>query len=218
MRLHRPLLAALALAILALAGCSSNAERELAYKDVEIDEYKRQIAELEEQLYRKDAAAVQQQLAGRDDSVATIQAAVDPSTRVSTREVEVAFEVPSEVLFKSGSAQLTAAAKSSLNKVVAVIRERFPNHDIRVVGHTDDQKISRTKHLWRDNWDLSAARAREVLLYLESRGIPASRLGLAGYGEQRPLVPNTNEQNRQRNRRVEIIAIPPNAPRPQPAP
>ncbi|MCX8039409.1 MAG: OmpA family protein [Planctomycetota bacterium] len=212
-----PLLALVALLAL-LAGCASSEKRELAYKDVEIDEYKRQIAELEEQLYRKDAAAVQQQLSGKDESVATIQSAVDPNTRVSTREVEVSFEVPSEVLFKSGSAQLTAAAKSSLNKVVAVIRERFPNHDIRVVGHTDDQKITRTKHLWQDNWDLSAARAREVLLYLESRGIPASRLGLAGYGDQRPLVPNTSEQNRQRNRRVEIIAIPPNAPRPQPAP
>ncbi|MCS6969516.1 MAG: OmpA family protein [Planctomycetota bacterium] len=216
--LHRlPLLALVALLAL-LAGCASSEKRELTYKDVEIDEYKRQIAELEEQLYRKDAAAVQQQLSGKDESVATIQSAVDPNTRVSTREVEVSFEVPSEVLFKSGSAQLTAAAKSSLNKVVAVIRERFPNHDIRVVGHTDDQKITRTKHLWQDNWDLSAARAREVLLYLESRGIPASRLGLAGYGDQRPLVPNTSEQNRQRNRRVEIIAIPPNAPRPQPAP
>lgn len=203
----RPLVLGLAaFATLSLAGCGN--ERELGYKDVEIDEYQRQIHELEDLLYKKDAGTVQGKLAGRDDTVGSIQGAVDPSTGVSTRDKEIVFAIESEVLFKSGSSTLNAAAKSSLNKVVAVIKERYPGHDVRVVGHTDDQKITRSKGTWNDNWDLSAGRAREVLLYLEGRGIAAKQLGLSGYADQRPVVANSSADTRQKNRRVEIVVIP----------
>lgn len=50
-----------------------------------------------------------------------------------------------------------------------------------------------------------------MLLYLAGRGIEEKRLGLAGYGEVRPLVPNTSASNRQKNRRVEVVVIPPGA-------
>lgn len=206
--LRLPVLGLAAIAALALSGCTNNA-RELGYKDVEIDEYRRQIAELEEQLYRKDAGGVKSSLGGKPTNVTALRGAVDETTDVSVREVEVVFAVPSEVLFKSGSASLNAQAKSSLNKVVAVIQERFPNHDVKIIGHTDDQKITRTKGTWDDNWDLSAGRAREVLLYLEGRGIAAKRLGLAGYADQRPIAPNTSADTRQKNRRVEIVVVPP---------
>ena len=204
----RPLVLGLAaFAALSFAGCGD--ERELGYKDVEIDEYMRQISELEEQLYKKDSGAVKEKLAGKDTTVETIRGAVDDKTSVGTRDVEIVFSVESEVLFKSGSATLSTAAKSSLNKVVAVIKDRFPNHEVRVVGHTDDQKITRTKGTWADNWDLSTGRAREVLLYLEGRGIAGKQLGLAGYGSQRPVAPNTSTENKAKNRRVEIVVIPP---------
>lgn len=204
----RPLVLGLAaFAALSLAGCGD--ERELGYKDVEIDEYQRQIAELEEQLYKKDSGTVQGKLAGQGDSVGAIQGAVNSDTGVSTRDKEIVFAIESEVLFKSGSSTLNAAAKSSLNKVVAVIKERYAGHDVRVVGHTDDQKITRSKGTWADNWDLSAGRAREVLLYLEGRGIAAKQLGIAGYADQRPVVANSSNENKQKNRRVEIVVIPP---------
>jgi chemotaxis protein MotB len=205
----RPLALGLAaIATLTLSGC--NSERELGYKDVEIDEYKRQIAELENQLYKKDEGTVKTGLAsaGNQTSVNTIKGVVDDNTDVGTRPMEVVFSVESSVLFKSGSANLSTQAKSSLNKVVAVIKDRFPNHEVRVVGHTDDQKITRSKNAWEDNWDLSAGRAREVLLYLESRGIASKQLGLAGFADQRPVVPNTSAENKQKNRRVEIVVIP----------
>ena len=204
----RPLVLGLAaFAALSFAGCGD--ERELGYKDVEIDEYQRQITELENELYKKDSGAVKEKLAGKDDTVGTLRGAVDPSTGVSTRDKEIVFAIESEVLFKSGSSTLNTAAKSSLNKVVAVIKDRYPGHDVRVVGHTDDQKITRTKGTWADNWDLSAGRAREVLLYLEGRGIAAKQLGIAGYADQRPVVANSSNENKQKNRRVEIVVIPP---------
>lgn len=203
----RPLVLCCAALALFLGGCADN--RELGYKDVEIDEYQRQIRELEEQLYKKNEGEVKTKLAGKDDTVGTLRDAVNPDTGVSTRDREVVFAIESEVLFKSGSSALNAAAKSSLNKVVAVIKDRYPGHDVRVVGHTDDQQISRSKNAWNDNWDLSAGRAREVLLYLAARGISEKKLGLAGYGQQRPVAPNSSADNRQKNRRVEIVVIPP---------
>ena len=206
----RPLALGLAaFAALSLAGCGD--ERELGYKDVEIDEYKRQIKELEDQLYTKSAGevkAVREQGDGKS-SVGNIQNEVGDKFKVSEHPVEIVMSIESEVLFKPGSATLSASAKASLNKAVAVIKDRFPGYDVRVVGHTDDQKISRAKHEWNDNWDLSAGRAREVLLYLEGRGVPAKSLGLAGYGDQRPVAPNSTDASRSKNRRVEIVVIPP---------
>lgn len=197
-----------AVAAISLSGCGGS-DRELGYKDVEIDEYKRQIAELEEQLYKKNAGEVKVAMDGKKTTTGNIQNAVGGDFDVSERPVEVVMSIESEVLFKAGSATLSGQAKASLNKAVAVIKERFPNHDVKVVGHTDDQKISRSKNTWNDNWDLSAGRAREVLLYLESRGIAAKQLGLAGYADQRPVVPNANAESRQKNRRVEIVVVPP---------
>ena len=206
--LRRNLFGVLSIAALAFGGCANN-QRELGYKDVEIDEYKRQIAELEDQLYKKNAGEVDQAMKGKQTTTGNIQQAVGGDFVVTDRPVEVVLSIESEVLFKSGSATLSGQAKASLNKAVAVIKDRFPNHDVRVVGHTDDQKISRSKGTWNDNWDLSAGRAREVLLYLESRGLAAKQLGLAGYADQRPVVPNSSADNRQKNRRVEIVVIPP---------
>jgi chemotaxis protein MotB len=205
----RPLaFAVAALAAFALSGCSGD-ERELGYKDVEIDEYQRQIKELEDQLYKKDESGVKGKIAQNGSaSTSNIQNQVGPDVDVSTQPVEVVMSIDSEVLFKSGSAQLSAQAKSALNKVVATINAQFPNHDVKVVGHTDDQKITRSKGTWNDNWDLSAGRAREVLLYLEGRGIQAKRLGLAGYADQRPKLANSSSENKAKNRRVEIVVVP----------
>ena len=205
----RPLVLGLAaFAALSLAGCGD--ERELGYKDVEIDEYKRQIKELEDQLYKKNDGEVKEAKAKGDgkSSLKNIQSEVGSDIDVSDRPVEVVLSIESEVLFKSGSATLSAQSKAALNKAVAVIKDRFPGHNVRVIGYTDDQKITRSKNTWTDNWDLSAGRAREVLLYLESRGIASKQLGLAGYGMERPLVPNTSADSRQKNRRVEIVVIP----------
>jgi chemotaxis protein MotB len=199
------------LAILAFAGCGG--EREIGYQQVEIDEYKRQIRELEDQLYKKDEGVVAKRTEATDgsNSINNLNKIVDPNTSVSGRPVEVVFSVDSNVLFKSGSATLSGEAKSSLNKVVAVIKNQFAGYDVRIIGYTDDQKVSRSKDNWDDNWELSAGRARQVLLYLEGRGIEEKRLGLAGYGDVRPLVPNTSASNRQKNRRVEVVVIPPGA-------
>jgi len=77
------------------------------------------------------------------------------------------------------------------------------NVDIRVEGHTDSDPYYGRE--FDSNWDLSAARALAVVQYIsESTGLEERKFSALGYGEYRPIVPNTSESNKQRNRRVEI--------------
>lgn len=100
--------------------------------------------------------------------------------------------------FAKGSTSITPTMDQAL-AVVARAVEATTNRVI-VEGHTDDTGGQAV------NWPLSGNRAAVVVQYLENTfKIPAARLQLAGYADTRPLVPNTSEENRARNRRVEIV-------------
>ena len=198
-----------AVASLTLGGCGS--DRELAYKDVQIQELERINKELEDQLAAKasrDVTTVINNAPAGQPSNVTDKNAAGAGVEVGSRDREIIFSIESSVLFKPGSADLTTTAKESIARVIALIKQKYPNHYVRVEGHTDDQKISRSKDKWEDNWDLAGGRAQKVLHYLLERGLPARDLGFAGYADQRPKTPGGSESARKENRRVEIVVIP----------
>jgi flagellar motor protein MotB len=106
------------------------------------------------------------------------------------------------VFFQSGSAALSPRMKEIMTKLApalqAVVKE---NHSIVVEGHTDDVPINTAA--FPSNWELSTARATAVVQYM-IRGLkfPPDKLGAIGYGQFQPLVPNTSDENRSKNRRV----------------
>lgn len=118
------------------------------------------------------------------------------------------FVFQSEVLFKSGSADLGDAGKLQLAKLSGSLLEisrNIPtdiNWLLQVEGHTDSDAIHTTK--FPSNWELSTARATSVVKYLIEQGIPANRLAAAGYGEFQPLDPRGDEIADRRNRRIEL--------------
>ena len=114
----------------------------------------------------------------------------------------VEVEIRNDVLFASGSAELNPAAEDVLTKL-AVTLQGFGN-PIRIEGHTDDIPIERGRY--RDNWDLSAARAVSVVRVLAANGIDPARLAVLGFAEHRPAQPNATETGRRANRRV-LLAI-----------
>ncbi len=200
---------AVAAASLTLGGCGC--DRDLAYKDVQIQELERVNKELEAQMAAISTRQVNNIITtapANQAPIVTVKNAAGEGVDISSRDREVIFSIESSILFKAGSSDLTAQAKESISRVVAIIKQKYPNHYVRVEGHTDDQPISRTKNKWEDNWDLAGGRARQVLHYLLERGVNASDLGFAGYAEQRPLNPAKSEAARQKNRRVEIVVIP----------
>lgn len=107
-----------------------------------------------------------------------------------------------QLLFSSGSALLTDQGVSMLNRVARIIAPL--NRLVRVEGHTDSRPISTER--FPSNWELSTARAVQVVKFLQMNGgIPARHLSAAGYGASRPRESNNTQIGRTKNRRVEII-------------
>lgn len=109
-----------------------------------------------------------------------------------------------KALYDSGKADLKQDTERILDAVNGQLKAR--SNEIRVEGHTDNVPISNAQ--FASNWELSAARAAGVLRYLvEHDGLPANRVGLAGYGSERPKVANDTEAHRAANRRVDIVIL-----------
>jgi chemotaxis protein MotB len=106
--------------------------------------------------------------------------------------------------FASGSADLSDAARTLLTEIASPLSE-LP-HSVRIEGHTDDTPIRTSR--FRSNWELSTARATQVIGYLQNElGLPATRLSAAGYAEFHPRVPNTTPGARAQNRRVDLVIL-----------
>jgi chemotaxis protein MotB len=128
--------------------------------------------------------------------------------RKDIRVVGDRFVFESEVLFPSGSNQLTPEGLAAMDQLAAAIIElqkEIPKEidwALQVDGHTDIRPIA--SPTFPSNWDLSTARAISVVRYLISRGVSPQRLVAAGYGEFRPLEAGLDEASLRRNRRIEL--------------
>ncbi len=116
---------------------------------------------------------------------------------------KVIIRVPSKVLFPPGKVELTSEGKELL-KTLKDFFIRHPDEKINICGYTDDTPVKPNSR-FKDNWELSALRAVNVLRYLIRLGIDPRRMTATGYGEMNPLYPNTSEENRSKNRRVEFV-------------
>lgn len=115
----------------------------------------------------------------------------------------------SDLTFGLGSAEVQPAARDTLQRLAQVLQSpAAQGYEVRIVGHTDNVRIAnpetRAKH--PTNWHLSAHRAISVENVLESAGVQPSRMGVAGYGPYRPVVPN-GPRGAEANRRVEIYLV-----------
>ena len=131
------------------------------------------------------------------------------SDRENIRIVGDRFVFQSEVLFPSGSDIINEAGQEEMKKLAGAIidlsREIPPeiNWVLRVDGHTDNVPLSGSGR-YRDNWELSSARATSVVKFLIENGVPADRLVAAGFGEYQPLDPEDTPEARAKNRRIEL--------------
>ena len=119
------------------------------------------------------------------------------------------FVFSSEILFSSGEAVLSEGGKKQIKQIanlILSISDKIPSNIdwiLRVDGHTDDKKIRGGKY--KNNWELSQARALSVVLYMqEFLNVPAYRLAATGFGEYQPVNKENSEKAREQNRRIEI--------------
>ncbi|MBK8815323.1 MAG: OmpA family protein [Methylococcaceae bacterium] len=117
-----------------------------------------------------------------------------------TAENTLNLTMPSSITFGFNSSQLTPDAQNALNSVSNVLNQ-YPASTINVTGHTDD--IGSDSY----NQKLSEQRAASVASYLGSHNVNYARLSQQGMGERMPKFPNTDENNRAQNRRVELAIV-----------
>lgn len=113
---------------------------------------------------------------------------------------EIKSFVLHNIYFATGKTRILSTSEQALNELYRFLQTR-PNQRIRIVGHTDNIGSDRSNQV------LSEGRCREVKKAMVDRGIHASRIEIEGRGERDPILPNSSEENRQLNRRVEIVLL-----------
>jgi chemotaxis protein MotB len=125
---------------------------------------------------------------------------------VEMKNGKVYISMSDKLLFKSGDANVEAKGKDALKKVAEVLNK---NNDVSIAieGHTDNVPIKTA--IYKDNWDLSAARATNVVRLLSNEyGMDARKLTAAGKGEFFPVADNNTPEGKAKNRRTEIVLSP----------
>ena len=179
--------------VMLAAGCVPKAK----YDDLET-----QLKQCENKLDRRGA--------GEGKAHKELMDQLQPLVRSGVLEVEdeggrTSIAMRSEVLFPSGSAQLSTDGKRTISEVGRVLASRT-DLDWQIEGHTDNEPISTDE--FPDNWQLGAARAMSVLRVMVQAGMSAERVSAATFGQYQPVVPNTSEGNKAQNRRIEIVLLP----------
>ncbi len=183
-----------------LGGCSKDKKTaELA--QTENAELRERIATLEESLRQKDAQMAQPAPGGWENE--PVRASNSGGSQIFSRNNEGMPQatIAGDVLFTSGSADIKADAKKTLDRVATEIKRDYTGATIRVEGYTDSDPLVKTKKKWGTNENLSQARADAVKSYLATRGVSSSRIETMGFGSAKPKA------TKAASRRVEIIVI-----------
>lgn len=126
---------------------------------------------------------------------------------VEMRNGKVYVSMENKLLFASGSWTVGSEGQKAVQELAKVLAQN-PDIAVLIEGHTDDVPYGGTGPI-ADNWDLSTKRATEVLkLLLKNGNIDPQNLTAAGKGEFAPLVPNTTEEGKAKNRRIEVVLTP----------
>jgi chemotaxis protein MotB len=170
-----------------------------------LEEYKARAAQLEAIKARFEALR------------AKLQKLTNLGLKVQIRHNRMVISLPGDVLFASGEDKLKTEGTTVLAAVAEVIRKdaQLSARYFQIAGHTDNKPLAGGQ--FKDNWGLSAMRARQVLVYLVAPtdapkgaggGLDPTHLHAAGYGETDPIADNTTDEGRQSNRRVEFVLMP----------
>ncbi len=132
----------------------------------------------------------------------TIRDKLGQKVQLTQKGIKITLE--DDLMFPAASAGLTPAGRKMLDRICTMLKQT--NLYVRIEGHTDNSPIATRK--FPSNWELSTARAVNVVKYLIKKGIEPRRLSAAGYGAVKPVAPNFSASGRARNRRVEIVLSP----------
>ncbi len=159
-----------------------------------------------EDLERAKAAADKRNKAFRD-LLAKFKAMVDAGKlQVEVRNGLMLVKLPDNILFDPGKTALKKEGQDAIVQVTGILNS-IEGRKFQVAGHTDNRPIGKNSK-YSSNWELSAARALEVLDLMVKSGMDARRLSAAGYADVLPVATNDTDDGRRQNRRIEIVLVP----------
>jgi len=181
-------------------------------------------AELEEKVkaLESEKSSLNAAVQSKDEELAKLKATYDSLSDQMKAEIEkgeirlsqvgqrLQVDLVDKILFDSGQAEVSAGGAGVLMKIGGVLA-KVDNRQIQVSGHTDDSPITDRELQARfpTNWELSAARAVNVVRFLNEKAkVPGKRLVAAGHGQFHAVATNANHEGRARNRRIEILLAP----------
>ena len=183
----------LALASFSISGCTFIFQKGRKTDAEKISKLKRELTDLE-----KAKMQLEDQL---QNEIA------DKQVKVEMLEKGLVITIVSEVLFDSGKADLRIDSYQKLEKVANVLNTTVKDLNVGIEGHTDADPIKYSG--WKSNWELSTGRALSVLHYMiDDQAVVPERLSVIGFGEFHPVAANDTKENKQKNRRVEIVILP----------
>ena len=166
-----------------------------------LDDAKARLEEL-----RKAQAAAEARAALFQSFVLKFKKMIDAGQlKITTRNGRLVLQLPNDILFDSGQTAIKPGGKTALGQVAGVLKT-VAGRSFQVAGDTDNVPIQTAR--FPSNWELSTARAVEVVKLLISQGVDPKGLSAAGYGEFDPVASNDAADGRSRNRRIEIMLQP----------
>lgn len=183
-------------------GRLADAEGRLAAAQAEVDRFNRDRDELQSRLVANQSA-----LEEKMREMEELQSRLGSDVEVGAAGEGITLTILNELLFPVGRADLSSEGEAVLSRTADIIREIYPDRNLVIEGHTDNQPIQRSQ--WRSNWELGSARALAVLHHMIDReAFSPGRLASVSYGETRPKASNATPEGQAINRRAVIVIMP----------
>jgi len=208
MRIARVLLGMLLLASF-LPSCCGKCLREIEYQEKLLSEKQSTIYELETKQKELEAKL------SEDDTLMKILqkeiGTLEDNNKILVQRIKdkLFITLPNAILFSSGSANLSDQGLKTL-KTICQVLEKYPDRPLCIEGHTDNLPIAlASKEKYATNWELSIARAIQVMNYMVGHfKIKQELLSVKGHGPFKPIASNATAEGRAENRRVVIVVSP----------
>ncbi len=173
----------------------------MASLSTDMEAAKKRMAEMQKQQEAAETRAQQFR-----DMVAKFKSMIDAGKlQVEIRNGLMLVKLPDNILFDPGKTEIKQQGKDAIQQVTQIL-SGIEGRKFQVTGHTDNVPIK--AHKFKSNWELSTARAVEVVNLMISDGMDAKRLSAAGYADTLPVGDNATDDGRRANRRIEIVVQP----------
>jgi chemotaxis protein MotB len=218
--IQRMLMGSLGL-MLVVTGCVSTSKYRISQNETAECQKDKQALSQHLDALTAEKAQLSQTAADKEAEIAKLKGTYDDlvgnlKNEISSGQIQVTqlkdkltLNMVEKILFNSGQAELKESGKTVLDSVAAALKT-IHDKDIRVEGYTDNVPLSpKLTDRFPTNWELSTARATNVVRYLvEKDGVDPSQMIAAGFGQYHPISTNDTPEGRAQNRRIDIVLVP----------